>query len=89
MGFLNRGKRKSIPPNATFKITQEGREKAQEFNGDSKSRILVALETRGTSNVDEISQESGVSRGKAERILLGMMGGPYIQYVSAVSEDLV
>lgn len=89
MGFFNRGKGKGIPPNATFRLTQEGRDKLQEFGGDPKSRILVALETRGTSDVDEISQASGVKRGQVERLVPAMIKGGYIQYVSAVSEDLV
>ena len=89
MGFFNRGKGKSIPPNATFRLTQEGREKLQEFGGDPKSRVLVALETRGTCDVDEISQESGLSKGKVESLLPQMRRAGYIQYVSAVSEDLV
>jgi len=89
MGFFNRSKGKGIPPNATFRLTQEGREKLQEFGGDDKSRILTALETRGTSDVDEISQASGVSKGKVERLVPGMIRGGYIQYVSAISEDLV
>ena len=89
MGFFNRGKGKSIPPNATFRLTQEGREKLQEFGGDPKSRVLVALETRGTCDVDEISQESGLSKGKVEGLLPGMRRAGYIQYVSAASEDLV
>ena len=89
MGFFNRGKGKGIPPNATFRLTQEGREKLQEFGGDPKSRILTALETQGTSDIDEISQTSGVSKGKVEKLVPGMLKGGYIQYVSAVSEDLV
>ena len=89
MGFFNRGKGKGIPPNATFRLTQEGREKLQEFGGDPKSRVLAALETRGTSDVDEISQESGLSKGKVEDLLPRMRRAGYIQYVSAVSEDLV
>jgi len=89
MGFFNRGKGKGIPPNATFRLTQEGREKLQEFGGDPKSRILTALETQGTSDIDEISQTSGVSKGKVEKLVPGMIKGGYIQYVSAVQEDLV
>ena len=88
MGFFNRGK-KSIPPNATFRLTQEGREKLQEFGGDPRSRILTALETQGTSDIDEMSQASGVSRGKVEKLVPKMLRGGYIQYVSAVSEDSV
>ena len=89
MGFFNRGKGKGIPPNATFRLTQEGREKLQEFGGDPKSRVLAALETQGTSDINEISQTSGVSKGKVERLVPAMIKGGYIQYVSAVSEDLV
>jgi len=89
MGFFNRGKGKGIPPNATFRLTQEGREKLQEFGGDPKSRILAALETRGTSDVDEISQESGLRKGKVEDLLPRMRRAGYIQYVSAVSEDVI
>ncbi len=87
MGFFNRGKGKGIPPNATFRLTQEGRGKAQEFGGDSKSRILVALETRGTSDIDEICQASGVSKGQVEKLVPGMLRGGYIQYVSAESSE--
>ena len=88
MSFLFGRKTKRIPPNATFRLTQEGREKSQEFGGDPKSRILVSLETRGTSDIDEISQASGVSKGQVERLIPGMIRGGYIQYVSAVQEDV-
>ena len=87
MGFFNRGKGKGIPPNATFRLTQEGREKLQEFGGDPKSRILTALETQGTSDIAEISQTSGVSKGKVEKLVPAMIKGGYIQYVSAVSSE--
>ena len=87
MGFFNRGKGKGIPPNATFRLTQEGREKLQEFGGDPKSRILTALETQGTSDIDEISQTSGVNKGKVEKLVPAMIKGGYIQYVSSVSSE--
>ncbi len=86
MGFFSRGKGKSIPPNATFRLTQEGREKLQDFGGDPKSRILVALETGGTSDIDEISKSSGVSRGQVEKLVPGMIRGGYISYISASME---
>lgn len=78
-----RGKGRVIPSNATFRLTQEGREKLQEFGGDPKSRVLVALETRGTSDIDEISQTSGLSRGQVERLVPVLVRGGYVQYVSA------
>ena len=85
MSFLDRirGKSKSIPPNATFRLTQEGREKLQEFGGDPKSRILVAIETRGTSDMDEISSASGLSRGQVERFIPPLVKGGYLQYVNS------
>ena len=85
--FFNRGKGRHIPPNATFRLTQEGRDKVQDFGGDEKSRILVALETRGTSDVDEISSASGVKRGKVEKLIPTMVHGGYVQYVSASSSN--
>ena len=87
MGFFNRGKGKGIPPNATFRLTQEGREKLQDFGGDPKSRILTALETSGTSDIDEISQASGISKGKVERLIPQMIRGGYISYVGAISSE--
>ena len=65
-----------------------GQEKLQEFGGDPKSRILVALETGGTSDISEISQKSGVSRGKVERLIPGMIRGNYIQYISSSSDEV-
>ncbi len=87
MSFFFNRKNKSIPAGATFRLTQEGREKLQEFGGDDKSRVLMALETRGTSDIDEICNASGVSRGKVERLLPSMVRGGYIQYVSTVTAD--
>ena len=83
LGRFGRKNNKAIPVNATFRLTQEGREKLQEFGGDPKSRILVALETRGTSDIDEISQASGLSRGQVERFVPALARGGYVQYVSA------
>ena len=81
--FFGRNKGQGIPRNATFKITQEGREKLQEFSGDPKSRILMALVTHGTSDLDEIAQTSGLSKGQVERFIRPLTAGQYIQYVSA------
>jgi DNA-binding MarR family transcriptional regulator len=90
MSFFDRlkgGRSKGIPKNATFRLTQEGREKLQEFSGDPKSQILTALETRGTSDIDEISQASGLSKGQVERYVSPLIRGGYIQYVSAASVE--
>ena len=80
--FFGKNKGGGIPRNATFRLTQEGREKLQEFSGDPKSKILAALETGGTSDLDEISVSSGMNRGQVERFIRPLIAGQYIQYVS-------
>ena len=81
MGFFFGRKGTGIPKGATFRITQAGTEKLQEFGSDPKSQILAALETRGSSDVQEIAQASGLSRGKVERFIPTLAKGAYIQYV--------
>lgn len=76
----NKGK---LSPNATFRLTQQGKEKLMDFSGDPKSRVLVALDTRGTSNLAEIAESSGLSKGQTEMLLPGLVRAGYIQYVSA------
>lgn len=85
MSILDKFSRKNVPPNASFRLTQIGREKLQDFRGDAKSRILVALETEGTSSVSEIASASGLSRGKVESMMPSMIRGGYIQYVSGTN----
>jgi len=88
VGFFFGRKSKSVSPNATFRLTEQGREKLQEFTGDAKSQILVALETRGTSDIDEIAETAGLSRGQVERIIVKMVRGGYVQCVStAMGEE--
>ena len=86
MGFFDRifhGKGGAhIPANAAFRITEQGKDKLQEYGGDPKSRLLVALETRGTCDVDEISQASGLSKGQVERLVPVLLRGGYIQFVT-------
>lgn len=89
MGFFDRifhGKGAArIPANAAFRITEQGKDKLQEYGGDPKSRVLVTLETRGTSDVDEISQASGLGRGQVERLIPVLLRGGYIQFVTGAS----
>ena len=75
-------KKRAIPANATFRLTQEGTEKLQDFGSDGKSRILSALETRGSCGVNEIAQASNLSRGKVERLLPALVASGFVQYRS-------
>ena len=91
MSVLNMFKRgRNVPSNASFRLTQEGREKLQNFRGDAKSRVLVALETEGTSGVSEIAAASGLSKGQVERLIPSLVRGRFVQYVSgAGSEEVI
>ena len=47
-----------LSPHTTFSITQRGAQKLQDnFGSDPKGKILMALETGGTCNVEELSQK--------------------------------
>jgi len=84
MSILDRIRKGGVPANATFRLTQEGREKLMQYGGDPKSRVLQALESSGTSNTSEIAQASGLSRGQVERIMPSLIRGGYIQPITSV-----
>lgn len=81
-------KGRMLPPNAAFRLTEQGKDKLQEYAGDPKSRVLVTLETRGTSDVDEIAQASGLNRGQVEKLVPVLLRRGDIQFVTtAVGGD--
>jgi len=87
MSVLDRfglGKGSILPKNATFRLTQEGREKLQSYTGTPQARILAALETCGTSDRDELASTSGLSRGSVERNVLVLLQKGYVQRVGGV-----
>lgn len=82
MSFLDRFSRTNVlPKNATFRLTQEGKEKLQSYTGTPQSRIMVALETMGTSDKDEIAHASGLSRGQVERGVIALLQKGYVQRI--------
>ena len=85
MNVLDRfGLGKSVlPKNATFRLTQEGREKLQSYSGTPQTRILAALETQGTSDRDEIASAAGMSRGSVERHVLVLLQKGYVSRVGS------
>ena len=83
MSVLDRfGLGKSVlPKNATYRLTQEGKEKLMSYSGTPQARILAALETQGTSDRDEIASASGMSRGSVEKNVLVLIQKGYISRV--------
>lgn len=83
MNFLfGRNKRKLVPPNAAFRITQAGEEELQRFKMDDDQAILVALQTNGTLTVDEIARRSGLSKGTVEKRVPLLANKDQIQLIS-------
>lgn len=84
--FLKKGS--AIPRGAAFRITQEGREKIQDFTGDAQSRILVTLESQGTScDIDEISQNSKLGKTQVEKLVPVLVKKGYISYIGPHSTE--
>lgn len=77
------GKNKShIPASATFNITEVGRNRVDtNYRGDDKDRILMALDTFGTSNTREISKNAKLNKGRIERLVPILISGGYMQPV--------
>ena len=71
--------RNQIPQSATFTLTELGRSRAEEYTGDNRSRILMALDANGASNAEEIARASRVSKGAVERAIPSLIQGGYIQ----------
>jgi DNA-binding MarR family transcriptional regulator len=76
-----------IPKSTTFTLTQLGQSKAENFTGDERTRILMALESQGASNTEEISRYARMSKGKVERIIPSLIKGGYIQPVRGEMSD--
>jgi hypothetical protein len=73
-----RGKRekaKDIGTHDKFIITQRGEEELHKNLPGARNNILLVLETRGSSTMDEIARHPACRypRGKVERLLVKMM----------------
>lgn len=86
MNFLNRGG--GINKNAAFMITEQGREKLQQFTADTNSQILVTLETNGSMSLKELSRATGVTVGDLERKVKILEGSGYITSLAGGGSDL-
>ena len=93
MGFFDRVFNKKgahIPRDTAVMITEHGKDALGDFGGDTKGRILLALETRGSSDVQKISETSGLSIGQIERAIPSLIRSGYVRFVTSggVGEDL-
>ena len=93
MGFFDRVFNKKgahIPHGTAVIITEHGKDALGDFKGDNRGRILLALETRGSSDVQKISEASGLTVGQIERAMPSLIRSGYVRFVTSggVGEDL-
>ena len=69
----------AIPTAMTFSLTEMGKAKAEEYTGDPRSRILMALDSNGASNCDEISRVAHIPKGLVERQIPQLIRAGYVQ----------
>ena len=79
MSLFGLGRKNQIPKDAAFRITQEGEEKLQTYTGTPQARILAALQTCGSSDIEEIAGASGLSKGQVEHNLLALVQKGYVR----------
>lgn len=82
MGFLTRDNH-HISSHDAFSITEQGKDKLQEFNGDPGFQVLAALESHGSAFVDEITRYTGLSGSQVEKWVKRLQHGGYIQNISS------
>ena len=72
----NRG---TIDRQIAFRLTEIGRAKLGEsYDGNPRSRILVALECSGSQNMDELRHTSGLSGSQLEQMLPLLLRSGYV-----------
>lgn len=85
MSLLGFG-RHTIGSSTTFTLTPAGKKKAEEFGSDSRSRVMVAIEELGASNIKEICDEAHISRGKCESIVKSLIKSGYVHVMRGEEE---
>ena len=86
MGLLPWQNRTGIPSSMTFMITNVGREKSAEYTGDSESRVLAVLESRGSMNVTEIARNTQLPRSTVEKTIPKLVQGGYVIRSRSIDE---
>lgn len=91
MGFFDRIFRGRggghLPDNTAVMITERGRSELGEHGDRTDSRVLLALETRGSMDVDKIASTSGLSSREVERALSNLLRQGFARLVNAPPDD--
>ena len=88
MDFLLGRNKPTINRNTMFRITEAGKARLTDnfSDGDPHTRILIALETRGSSNIVDLSRATGVTVGRLEREMSKLVNNGYV--ISGVNDNV-
>lgn len=87
MGLFTFTHQNHIPRYATFAITENGKAKAETYDGDKRTKVLLAFQQNGVSNTEEISRISGIKKGIVENLIPILIRGGYIRPVRDMDND--
>lgn len=91
MGFFDRifksKNRTHLSDDTAVMITESGKNELGERAGSPESRVLLALETRGSMGVSKIASASGLSVKEVEHILPSLLRRRLARLVSSEPED--
>lgn len=73
--------KKTIPNTIVFALTTSGKQKAEQYGGTAKDKVLVSLDENGSSNIKEICENTGMSRATVETCVRILQRGGYIHSV--------
>lgn len=82
---FSRGDR-PINHNSSFSLTERGKARLSEvgYNGNPRDRLLVVLETSGSSaSIEDLHRSSGMPSGQIERLLSGLIRSGLAQDVAS------
>lgn len=77
---LNPGRR-TIPNTVVFSLTSSGAQKAEQYQGTPKDRVLVSLSENGASTIKDICDDTGLRRTTVEVIVRQLLRGGMIHSV--------
>jgi len=79
-------RKSTISSNTEFGLTAKGKHKAEEFGGDTKSRILATMDEIGSATISDLAKESGIGKRRIEKNLRWLVQHNYVYVVRGDDE---
>lgn len=78
---FDRFKRATIPNTVVFSLTSLGKQKAEQYAGSPKDRVLVCLDENGASTLKDICENTNLRRATVEILVRQLIRGGLIHSV--------